>query len=146
MSQQQKEQAQHSIYDPNRHMKQPTRKFISSKVTDHLANERTFLAWVRTALAVMVFGFAVERVGLVLHEVGLKSSVLTSSTHYSTLVGVALIFLGVVVLVFALINFLTVRSAIDNKNFHPQASFSIVLTVLASIIGLLLAVYLVVSG
>jgi len=123
------------------------RKLISSRVTDHLANERTFLAWVRTALAVMVVGFAVERVGLALRDFSLKSSyVPASSIHYSTLVGIALVILGVVVMIFALINFLTVRSAIDNKDFHPQASFSIILTVLAGIIGLILTVYLIVSG
>jgi putative membrane protein len=116
-------------------------------VTDHLANERTFLAWVRTALAIMAFGFAVERIGLAFREISLKSSYLpASSIHYSTLVGVALVLLGVVVLIFALINFLTIRSAIDNKDFHPQANFSVILTVLASIIGLILTVYLIVSG
>ena len=34
--------------------------------TDHAANERTFLAWVRTALAVVAFGFLVERFDLFL--------------------------------------------------------------------------------
>jgi len=32
-----------------------------SKFGDHSANERTFLAWVRTAIAVMAFGFLVEK-------------------------------------------------------------------------------------
>jgi putative membrane protein len=144
---QQKLQEQDSVSDPGQQVEQAKLKLISSRVTDHLANERTFLAWVRTALTIMVFGFAVERVGLALREANLKSSYLpASSIHYSTLVGVALVFLGVVVLIFALINFLTIRSAIDNKNFHPQAGFSIILTVLAGIIGLLLAIYLIVSG
>ena len=144
---QQKVQRQGNIHKSDQHAEQTNREFISSRVTDHLANERTFLAWVRTALAVMAFGFAVERVGLALREIGLKSAyVPASSIHYSTLVGVALILLGIVVLIFALINFLTIRSAIDNKDFHPQANFSIVLTVLAGIIGLTLVVYLIVSG
>jgi uncharacterized membrane protein YidH (DUF202 family) len=37
------------------------REKTSKKVTDHLANERTFLAWVRTGLATITFGFVVER-------------------------------------------------------------------------------------
>jgi putative membrane protein len=144
---QQKERKQDRSYDRGQQAKQSLRKLISDKVTDHLANERTFLAWVRTALTVMAFGFAVERVGLAFREINLKSSYLPSSSiHYSTVVGVALVFLGVVVLIFALINFLTIRSAIDKKEFHPQASFSVILTVLAGIIGLILAVYLIVSG
>jgi len=46
----------------------------SKKVTDHLANERTFLAWVRTGLATITFGFVVERFSLLLRELGLKSN------------------------------------------------------------------------
>jgi uncharacterized membrane protein YidH (DUF202 family) len=34
---------------------------LSKKASDHLANERTFLAWVRTGLATITFGFVVER-------------------------------------------------------------------------------------
>ena len=36
---------------------------------DHAANERTFLAWVRTAIAVMAFGFLIERFDLFLHAI-----------------------------------------------------------------------------
>ena len=34
------------------------------RYSDHAANERTFLAWVRTAIAVMAFGFVIERFDL----------------------------------------------------------------------------------
>ena len=40
----------------------------SKKVSDHLANERTFLAWIRTGLATIAFGFVIERFGLALRE------------------------------------------------------------------------------
>ena len=36
------------------------------RYSDHAANERTFLAWVRTAIAVMAFGFVIERFDLFL--------------------------------------------------------------------------------
>ena len=53
----------------------PETKSISTSkhVTDHLANERTFLAWIRTGLATITFGFVVERFGLLLRELGLKN-------------------------------------------------------------------------
>ena len=38
------------------------------RYSDHAANERTFLAWVRTAIAVMAFGFVIERFDLVLRS------------------------------------------------------------------------------
>jgi putative membrane protein len=37
-----------------------------TRYSDHAANERTFLAWVRTAIAVMAFGFVIERFDLFL--------------------------------------------------------------------------------
>ena len=115
----------------------------SKKVTDHLANERTFLAWIRTGLATITFGFVVERFSLLLRELGLKSTLNpVFSVHYSSISGIGLTLLGVAIMIVALANFLQNRRAIDKEQFHPHAGFAILLTVLASLIGVLLAVYL----
>jgi putative membrane protein len=114
----------------------------SKKVSDHLANERTFLAWIRTGLATITFGFVVERFGLVLQELGLKSNTSIIPVHLSSFFGISLTVLGVIVMIVALVNFLQIRRAIDAEQFHPPAVFAIVLTVLASLIGILLAIYL----
>src|SRR6266571_4343285 len=96
----------------------------SKKVSDHLANERTFLAWMRTGLATITFGFVVERFGLLLRELGLKNAPIPlSNVHYSSAIGITLTILGVVLIVVALINFLQIRQAIDKEDFHPQAAF-----------------------
>lgn len=119
----------------------------SKHVTDHLANERTFLAWIRTGLATITFGFVVERFGLLLRELGLKTNTPTiSSVHYSSFIGVTLTLLGVVIMIVALLNFLHIRRAIDDEQFHPQASFAVLLTILASLIGVVLAIYLVLTA
>ena len=124
--------------------KPETKRIATSKhVTDHLANERTFLAWIRTGLATITFGFVVERFGLLLRELGLKSGTQSaSSIHYSSFIGVTLTVLGVVIMILSLVNFLYIRRTIDSEQFHPQAGFAILLTVLASLIGIILAVYL----
>jgi putative membrane protein len=120
---------------------------ISKRVTDHLANERTFLAWIRTGLATITFGFVVERFGLLLRELGLKSSLASSaSTHYSSIIGISLTMLGVIVMLTALISFLHIRRSIDAERFHPPAGFAVALTILASLIGVLLAVYLLLTA
>ena len=41
--------------------------------TDHAANERTFLAWVRTGLTIMALGFVMERLDLLLASLGLAA-------------------------------------------------------------------------
>jgi putative membrane protein len=117
------------------------------RVTDHLANERTFLAWIRTGLATITFGFVVERFGLVVRELDPRTrSLFVLSFHASTLIGVALTVLGVIILLFALINFLHNRRSIDMEQFRSSARFAIVLTILGSAIGGLLAVYLLLSA
>jgi putative membrane protein len=117
-------------------------KHITSKrVSDHLANERTFLAWIRTGLATITFGFVVQRFGLLLRQLGVKAT-LISSLHVSTVIGVSLTLLGILMMVVALISFLQNRRAIDKDAFYPRANFSILLTILACLIGLLLVFYL----
>ena len=120
---------------------------ISKKVTDHLANQRTFLAWVRTGLATITFGFVVERFGLLLRELGFKIGLTeVLPIHYSSFFGVSLTILGVVMMIVALAEFLQIRRSIDSERFHPPAAFSIILTILAALIGILLAIYLLLTG
>ena len=119
----------------------------SKKVTDHLANQRTFLAWIRTGLATITFGFVVERFGLLLRELGFKIGLTeVLPIHYSSFFGVSLTLLGVIMMIVALVEFLQIRRSIDSERFHPPAAFSIILTILAALIGSLLALYLFLTG
>jgi putative membrane protein len=118
----------------------------SKKVSDHLANERTFLAWVRTGIAVMAFGFVIERFGLLLRELGLKVGLgSNSSISYSKWLGIVVTILGMIMLIMALFNFVHVRRTIDEERYKPGLLFPIVLTCIASLIGLLLVIYLTIS-
>ena len=143
-------QTEHTAVDEGQEQKHPATHVpaTSKKVTDHLANQRTFLAWIRTGLATITFGFVVERFGLLLRELGLKNNSAASTTtiHYSAIIGVALVILGVATMIIALVSFLQIRRSIDEESFRPHAAFEIVLTVLASLIGLLLAIYLALTA
>jgi putative membrane protein len=66
--------------------------------TDYLAAERTFLAWIRTALALMGFGFVVARFGLFLRELQIaQPSAPTRAYGFSLWFGTTLILLGTVI-------------------------------------------------
>src|SRR5215831_9857857 len=85
------------------HVPLPRHVGVSKRVTDHLANQRTFLAWIRTGLATITFGFVVERFGLLVRELGLKVGLTgTIPVHYSSFFGVSLTVLGVIMMVVAL--------------------------------------------
>ncbi|TME09426.1 MAG: DUF202 domain-containing protein [Chloroflexi bacterium] len=114
---------------------------MSKKASDHLANERTFLAWVRTGLATITFGFVVERLPTPAPLAGGKTQPsLVSWAPFSAVVGTSLTLLGL-----ALLNFLHIRADIGRDAFHPPVRFVVLLTILASLIGLLLAVYLILT-
>jgi inner membrane protein YidH len=76
------------------------------RYSDHAANERTFLAWVRTAIAIMAFGFLVQKFDLFL-RIAAGSLDARSSSAGSQIVGniagLSLIVLGGVVMAFAAI-------------------------------------------
>jgi putative membrane protein len=70
----------------------------------YFAAERTFLAWIRTGLALMGIGFAVSRFGLFLRELGASESHLSvHATGLSQWSGVALVALGVIVNISAVV-------------------------------------------
>src|SRR5271155_1238146 len=72
----------------------------------YFAAERTFLAWIRTGLGLMGVGFAVSRFGLFLREMQAGEAHSTiRTTGFSVYTGVALVALGVVVNVVALMQY-----------------------------------------
>src|SRR5580692_4200754 len=89
----------------------------SARARDHLANERTFLAWIRTSIGVMAFGFVVEKFALFLKQITffLEKShlqMLPNTPHrpsslqgYSSIFGVFLVALGVVICLLAFIKY-----------------------------------------
>ncbi len=54
--------------------------------------------------------------------------------------------LGVIMMIVALLEFLHNRRSIDAERFHSSASFPIILTILASLVGVMLAIYLFLTG
>ena len=120
-----------------------------ASLRDHLANERTLLAWLRTAIALMGFGLVVARFGLVLLTLvvardAVQAADLASSARQSTIMGAALLGTGSVV---ACIGWQRTRAyARLITATGPLPSLRVLDTTAALIatLGLGLAVYLVV--
>lgn len=102
-------------------------------VSEHLANERTILAWIRTSIAVMTFGVGINRFSLFLIEFGQVVPGTSRHTHMNTHaeeLGVGLVALGVLVMIGGIIHYLHVAKTIDAETYRP-ARIGIVLTALA---------------
>ena len=119
---------------------------VSKHLGDHLANERTFLAWVRTGLSTITFGFVIAKFGLFLREMSAKQpGMLDRPGYFSAGVGILMTLLGAVAIVGALINFLHIRRTIDGAPFRPMIGLSLFLAAIAGCIGFTLAIYLFVT-
>jgi putative membrane protein len=85
---------------------------------EHAANERTFLAWMRAAIAIMAFGFLVERFDLFLETVApsLSGRVLSPFGHkFGNVAGLVLIAVGTGLVLLAMIRFIRNARAIDSE-------------------------------
>lgn len=82
---------------------------------DHAANERTYLAWIRTAIALMGFGFVIEKFNLFLRYLGrvVPGTAVPHETHVAEGAGLAMMAIGLVIVVFATWGFVRNLRLID---------------------------------
>jgi inner membrane protein YidH len=117
------------------------------RYSDHAANERTFLAWVRTAIAVMAFGFVIERFDLFLQLAAPQLALKQAAPHGQMLAnaaGLAFIGIGVVMIVIAGIRFRKTAKDIEIEEAVPSSGerSDLALAVLLVLLGLALFLYL----
>jgi len=110
-----------------------------------LAAERTLLAWVRTSLAMMGFGFVVAKFGLFLRELAqVEGAAIKPDAGPSLWIGGSLVVLGVIVnVVAATVHVQNIRGLVQGKPYRVSAwSFVVLVTLIMAVIGVVLTVYL----
>jgi putative membrane protein len=117
------------------------------RYSDHAANERTFLAWVRTAIAIMAFGFLVAKFDLFLRIEGASSAARTApggGGFVGDLAGLLLFLLGGVMMVLATIRFRMTARDIEAAEVRPGPGerTDLLLIGLLLLLGVTLFVYL----
>ena len=98
--------------------------------SDHAANERTFLAWVRTGIAVIAFGFVIEKFNLFMLtmananalDAGRRLQLERLSGPLGRYDGLALILLGIAVVVVAATRFVRTGQLLDDQETHSAGS------------------------
>jgi putative membrane protein len=114
----------------------------SERLQQYLANQRTFLSWVRTSIALIGLGFAIERFGLFLQQFRLiadpdtagNAAASATAHEYSALVGIGMIVIGTGLIIYALKNYLDSNKTIASGRYMPKNT--IVYTASATIMGL----------
>jgi len=114
-----------------------------NRARDHLANERTFLAWVRTGAAIVVFGFAIGRFSIAMRQLTALQGHPLRTAGVSVWMGSGAIAAGVMLVVAGLVRYRKTRAQLDTGTFEPAGFVLDLITVLTVVFGLVLAGYLI---
>ncbi|NEW84720.1 MAG: DUF202 domain-containing protein [Mariniphaga sp.] len=126
-----------------------TGKALNRRV--HMANERTFLAWIRTSIGIMAFGFVVEKFALFMKQMSFvleKSTIgeVSPPSHgYSAILGIFLVGLGALMGLLAFIRYKKVEKQINDDTWQPSSRLDALLTISVLVVGIFLVVYLIYS-
>jgi inner membrane protein YidH len=105
-----------------------------------LANERTLLAWVRTGLALMAFGFVIDRMALWFRFEG------HTDERFSMFLGGAMIALGIACPLIGIVRFRAMQRALRaGQPVLPGLAGPIVVAVVVTLLALALLLYLLVG-
>jgi len=120
----------------------PVRSDLQAQV--YLAAERTFLAWIRTGLALMGFGFVVARFGLFLRELdALHRTDTVTKAGMSVRIGTGLVILGVVLTLASVARYRRLIERLSAGELLTKPSrLAMALGVALALLGVLVTAYL----
>ncbi len=133
-------------------MTEITENKTPKKVSDrrvHMANERTFLAWIRTSIGIMAFGFVVEKFALFLKKLSyffgkpIIPESATSPMGYSSIFGIGLVAMGAIMGVLAFIRYKKVEREINEDTYQPSTILDIMVALGILAIGIFLVFYMI---
>jgi putative membrane protein len=112
---------------------------------DHLANERTLLAWIRTSIGIIAFGFVVVKFSLFIRQISflLNKNAGIPQHGFSSVIGIFLVAVGSIILVLSYVKYKQTEKQLSNKTFKYSSTLILSLTISIFIISILLVLYLI---
>jgi putative membrane protein len=113
-----------------------------------LANERTFLAWVRTSIAVMSLGFVIARFSLWMREVAIRinSEIPVHKSGLSAPLGECMIGAGALITVFAAWRYHVINRTIRRGEIQADPQMVTAITVIVLLAAVAVIAYMLVSA
>jgi putative membrane protein len=127
-------------------MNAPQKNNAQAALSDYLAAERTLLAWIRTGLALMGFGFVVARFGLFLQELqAVQRLPFVQTTGLSLWFGTVLIVVGVIVNLFAGWQHARLVRELDRGGPERSRTSTLAVAIAAflALVGIVMTIYLI---
>ncbi|MTT32945.1 DUF202 domain-containing protein [Terrilactibacillus sp. BCM23-1] len=117
-------------------MKDHKRTNESNYIQQHLANERTFLAWIRTAIAIIGVGFLVTNL-----HFNMRSSLSPLGDLLADLIGLSSVGLGILTIMLAIFSYFKKVTTINDQNFQTPKITIILLGFFVILIALIFGLY-----
>src|SRR5688572_6159834 len=114
---------------------------------DHLANERTFLAWIRTSIALMGFGFVIVKFAVFMRQMFfmMGGSAVSASKGFSAEIGIIMVITGAIITGLAYWRYRTIEKQLNNGEYFPSKWLSVLVTVSIIIASIFMIIYLLPS-
>jgi len=116
-------------------------------ISDHLANERTYLAWVRTSVGIMAFGFVVVKFSLFVKQISLLlgKETIIPQRGYSAIMGIVLVFVGAITAILSYIRYKHTEKQLKEGRYEHSSLLITILTGFIFLVSAFLVVYLIQS-
>lgn len=126
-------------------MDNPPVKNKTAGAADFLANERTFLAWIRTSIALMGFGFVIVKFAVFLRQVAfvMGTAPPVTQNRSSAAVGMVMVVLGALVVILAYVRYSQIKKKLQQNEYFPSNWLSVLVAVALVIGSILLVFYLI---
>ncbi len=114
----------------------PTNRRSSDKQREHQANERTYLAWLRTSISLIGFGFAIARFGIFIQQLD-PTNGSDASVFNSRLIGIVLVSFGIFSIVLAAWRYNQAFNQIERGRYKPNRGVIWLLSAMVTALGIL---------
>ncbi|MEM0139811.1 MAG: DUF202 domain-containing protein [Ferroplasma sp.] len=111
-----------------------------SSFTDHFANKRTFLAWMRTGISLMGFGFVIAKFVIFLHVLENKSM---SGFSDSLVAGEVMIIVGMITIAYGLYEYISNEKDLDNNQYYSRKTEMFVFAAIIIGMAILLLLFII---
>ena len=125
----------------------PKTRNIPAGPADFMANERTFLAWIRTSIALMGFGFVIVKFALFVKQVAIMmgGKGVPPGKGYSAEIGIFMVILGAVMTILSYFRYRSVERQLNNNIYFPSKWLSLLVAGVIVVGAILLIFYLLPS-
>jgi putative membrane protein len=122
----------------------PETKKVASP-NDHLANERTYLAWIRTSIGIMAFGFVVVKFSIFVRQFSLLlgKEHTTQHTIHSDLLGISFVIVGALMTILSYLRYQHSKKQLESGAYQQSSVLIKIITLFIFLVSVLLIVYLI---